>query len=147
MIKGISIVLQKFCKDPSYVSFHKFMDHRNQIKFNFIIVLVFEWFLLLPTGLQNFDFSSLIFNCFYLVLESFYHSRICKFCFLIIWLWLKGNISSPVRDSYLSVLPDDNADGFAASLLVLYCKAMSRISSKFFWDRKIRLCNGNKANV
>ena len=35
-------------------------------------------------------------------------------------LWSDGNISSPVRSSRLSSLPDDNADNFAASLLILY---------------------------
>ena len=32
----------------------------------------------------------------------------------IICLWLEFNVSSPVRYSYLSILPDDNADIFAA---------------------------------
>ena len=31
-------------------------------------------------------------------------------------VWLKGNISSPVTYSYLSIFPDDNADIFAAHL-------------------------------
>ena len=35
-------------------------------------------------------------------------------------LWLEDNISSPVRSSYLSIWPEDNADIFAASLLILY---------------------------
>ena len=34
---------------------------------------------------------------------------------------IRCNISSPVRYSYLSILPDDNADIFAASLLLSYC--------------------------
>ena len=37
----------------------------------------------------------------------------------IILLWSDGNISSLVRSSYLSILPDNNADIFAASLLTL----------------------------
>ena len=36
----------------------------------------------------------------------------------IILLWSNGNIYSPVRYSYLSILPDDNADIFSASLLI-----------------------------
>ena len=36
-----------------------------------------------------------------------------------VWLWLEGYISSPVRYSYLSFSPDDNANIFAASLLIL----------------------------
>ena len=31
------------------------------------------------------------------------------------------HIFSPERSSYLSILPDENADIFAASLLILYC--------------------------
>ena len=38
----------------------------------------------------------------------------------IICLWLTGKISSPVRYSYLSIFPDDNADMFAACLLISY---------------------------
>ena len=33
-------------------------------------------------------------------------------------LWSEGNSSSPVRYSYLLILPDDNVDIFAASLLI-----------------------------
>ena len=39
----------------------------------------------------------------------------------IIWIWTKGNISSPVRYSFFSILFDDSADIFAASLLTLHC--------------------------
>ena len=41
-------------------------------------------------------------------------------CFIIL-LWSNGNIPSSVTNSYLSILPDDNANIFAASLLILYC--------------------------
>ena len=41
-------------------------------------------------------------------------------CFIIL-LWLEGNVSSPIRYSYLSILSCDNADIFAASQLILYC--------------------------
>ena len=40
--------------------------------------------------------------------------------FSIILFWLEGNIASPVRYSYLSILLDDRADIFAASLFVSY---------------------------
>ena len=39
----------------------------------------------------------------------------------IICLWLEGNISSPVRYSYLSIFTDDNAGVFATYLLISYC--------------------------
>ena len=35
----------------------------------------------------------------------------------LILIWSKGNIFSPVRYSDLSMLPDDNVDMFAATLL------------------------------
>ena len=37
-----------------------------------------------------------------------------------ILLWSESNISSLVRNSYLSILVDDYANTFAASLLILY---------------------------
>ena len=43
------------------------------------------------------------------------------------WSW--GSISSPARYSYLSIFSDDNADIFAASLLISYCSFLSLILS------------------
>ena len=45
----------------------------------------------------------------------------------IILLWSDKNISSPVRYSYLSILFDDNAHIFTASLLLSYCNVSSSI--------------------
>ena len=45
----------------------------------------------------------------------------------IILLWSDGNISSPVRNSYLLILPDDNADICSDSFLKLYCGFSSLI--------------------
>ena len=51
----------------------------------------------------------------------------------------------PVRNAYLSILPDNNADFFAASLLMSYCSFPSLIlslktfyifSKRFFLKRK-----------
>ena len=39
--------------------------------------------------------------------------------FSITLLWSEGSISSPVRYSYSSILPDDSGDIFAVSLLIL----------------------------
>ena len=41
----------------------------------------------------------------------------------IICLWLEGNnnIFSPIRNSYLLIFPDDNADIFPSSLLISCC--------------------------
>ena len=44
-------------------------------------------------------------------------------------LRLEGSIFSPVRYSYLSIFPDNNADIFAASLLISYCNFLSLILS------------------
>ena len=52
-------------------------------------------------------------------------------CFIIL-LWPVGNNSSPVRYSYLSISPDDNADIFAASLIISYCIFSSVILSSIF---------------
>ena len=41
----------------------------------------------------------------------------------------RGSISSPVKCSYLPILPNDNADIFAASLLMLCCSFSSLILS------------------
>ena len=46
-----------------------------------------------------------------------YSNLVCS----IICLWVKDNISSPGRYSYLSMFPDYNADIFPASLLILHC--------------------------
>ena len=66
----------------------------------------------------------------------------------IILLWSDGNIYLPVRYSYLSILPDENAEICAASLLILYCSFSSLIlssvvminfyilSTRFFLKRK-----------
>ena len=58
-----------------------------------------------------------------------------SFACSIILLWSDGNISSPVRYSYLSILPDDNADIFAASLLILYY-SFYILSKRFFLKRE-----------
>ena len=46
-----------------------------------------------------------------------YSNLVCS----IVCFWLEGIISLPVRYSYGSILPDDNADIFTASLLISCC--------------------------
>ena len=60
----------------------------------------------------------------------------------IILLWSDGNIYSPVRYSYLLNLPDDNADIFAASLLISYCSFSSLILSSMVMIRFYILSKG-----
>ena len=52
-------------------------------------------------------------------------------CF-IIYFWLQGNISSPVRYSYLLILPDDKVKIFAASMLISYYRFSSLIWSSIY---------------
>ena len=70
--------------------------------------------------------SSFVFICFS---NSLSRAEYVNFACSIILLWSDGNITSPVRYSYLSILPYDNADIFAASLLILYCSFSSFILS------------------
>ena len=60
--------------------------------------------------------------------KAFPNGKYVNLACSIICLWLEGNISSPVRYSYLSILPQDNTDIFAASLLISYCSFLSLIS-------------------
>ena len=60
--------------------------------------------------------------------KAFTNGKYVNLACSIICLWLEGNISSPVRYSYLSILPQDNTDIFAASLLISYCNFLSLIS-------------------
>ena len=50
-----------------------------------------------------------------------------NFACSIICFWLDGNISSPIRYSYLSILHDDKIDILAASLLTSNCSYSSLI--------------------
>ena len=73
-----------------------------------------------------FPCSSIVFICFS---KAFPNGEYVNFACSIVCFWLEGNISSPVRYSYLSIFPDDNADIFAASLLISYCSFSSLILS------------------
>ena len=73
-----------------------------------------------------FTCSAITFICFSnALLRGKYTNLACS----IIYLWLQSNISSPVRYSFLSIFPDDNADIFVASLLISYCNFSSLILS------------------
>ena len=72
---------------------------------------------------------SLSFNCFFFVSKSFPKGEYANLACYFICLRLEGNISLPVRYSYLSIFSDDNADIFAASLLLSYCSFLSLILS------------------
>ena len=70
-------------------------------------------------------FYSLIFSYFYCFLNALPSVEYFDLACSMILLWSDGNISSPVRYSYLSILTEDNADVFAASLLMLYSNFLS----------------------
>ena len=70
--------------------------------------------------------SSIVFICFS---NAMPRGENVKFARSIILLWSDGNISLPVRYFYLSILHDDKANIFAASLLTPYCSFSSLILS------------------
>ena len=69
--------------------------------------------------------SSIIFICSSNALPRVKHENLA--CSITLF-WAGGNISLPIRYSYLSILPDDEADIFAASLLISYCSFSYLIS-------------------
>ena len=72
---------------------------------------------------------SIAFACF---LKKIPRRQYVKLSSPIIWLWLKGNISSAIRYSCLLILHDDNADIFVDSVLILCCSFSSLILSSIF---------------
>ena len=60
-----------------------------------------------------FSCSSIASVCFS---KAFPNGQYANLACSVTLLWWGGSISSPVRFSYLSIFPDDNADIFAASL-------------------------------
>ena len=71
-----------------------------------------------------FPSSAIVFIFFLNALPS---AKYVNFVCSIILLCSDGNIPSPIRYAYLSILPDYNPDIFAASLLILYCSFSSLI--------------------
>ena len=61
--------------------------------------------------------------------KDFSKGEYVNLSFSIIYLRLKGNITSPVRYLYLSNLPDDKPGIFYAFLLISYCSFSSLILS------------------
>ena len=64
--------------------------------------------------LQHIPWSSTVFICFS---KAFSKEENINLACCMIWIWSEYNISSPVRYSFLSILSDDNAYIFGASLL------------------------------
>ena len=62
-------------------------------------------------------YSSIGFNCFS---KDFPNGEYVNLACSVTLLWSEGSIPSSVRHSYLSIFPDNNADLFPASLLILF---------------------------
>ena len=73
-----------------------------------------------------FPWSSIVFICF---LKAFPLKEKVNLACSILCFWSDGNISSPVRYSHLWILPDDQADILAATLLISYCSFLPLIWS------------------
>ena len=88
-----------------------------------IIAIFFNSSVLLK-GFKDFKVST----CFSVCLsKAFTKGEYINVAYSIIWLPLEGNISSPLKYSYLSIFPDYDADIFAASLLIFYYSFSSSI--------------------
>ena len=61
-----------------------------------------------------------MFDWFCLFFRNFAAGEYVNIACSVILLLSEGNISSPVRYSYLSILSNGNAESFATSLLMLY---------------------------
>ena len=78
------------------------------------------------SGFEAYSWTTNVFISFSNALpRGEYINLVCS----IILLWSDGNVSSTVRNSYLSILPHDYADIIAASLLRLYYTFSSVILS------------------
>ena len=132
-------------------SFIKFSENILSVCFNSSFILKRSRYFKAPT-------------CF----SGFFSKAFCKgeyaslFC-SITCLWLEDNVSSLVIHSYLSIFPDDNADIFAASVLISHYSFWSLIlssiviitfyiiSKRFFLKRKglsdVRVASITKKNL
>ena len=79
--------------------------HQTLWKYTFNLFLIYK-------GTKDFISLTSFFIC---SLKAFPKGEYENLPFSIICLWLEDSISSPVRYSYLSIFPNDNADIFAAS--------------------------------
>ena len=78
-------------------------------------------------------FSPLIFKCLCLFFETFPRGEYVSLTCSTNWLWLRGNISLPVRYSHLLILSDGASDIFSVSLLILCFSFSSLILSSSMW--------------
>ena len=109
--------------------------------FGILSLSILKIFLISSLDSTNFfPHSSIAFICFLpwssIVLLRFSKAlsrgEYVNFACSITLLWSEGSISSPVRYSYLSILPDDKTDNFAAFMLISYCNYSSLILPLIF---------------
>ena len=74
-------------------------------------------------------FYSCIFNCFYMFFKCFTERAICRLILLYYSTLIRWEYFFACKYSYLPILPDDNADIFAVSLLIPRCTFLSLILS------------------
>ena len=67
---------------------------------------------------------SIVSVCFF---KAFLREEYVNLAYFTSLLWSDSNASLPLRYSYLSIFPDQNADTFAAFLLMAYCSFSSLI--------------------
>ena len=122
--------------------------------FENILSICFNSSFLFLERFKDFKASTFFYVCLF---KSFPNGEYANLACSIIWLRLEGN-SSPVRYSYLLIFPDDNADIFAASLLIFYWRFLSLtvssvvmisfyiLSKRFFLKHK-RLSDAKVASI
>ena len=74
---------------------------------------------------MTFNRFYLLFALFLIIFKAFPKGGYVNIASSVTLLWSEGSTSSPVRYSYLSIFPDDNANVFAASLVISYCYHIS----------------------
>ena len=98
----------------------QFLDSSFNWTFRITYLIVEYWtlgFEIFRASTCFFPWSLIVFVCFSKALRK---GELVKLVFSITLIWSRGSICSPIRFSYLSILPDNNADFLAASLLILY---------------------------
>ena len=119
------------------------------------LFLFFSDFKAFKTSTCSIPWSSIVFVCFSNALPR--GEQVNLSCSIIL-TWSDGSISLPLRNSYLSILLDDNTDFFTAYLLIWYCSFSSLIlslipviifyilSKRFFLKRE-ELCDARLVSV
>ena len=128
----ICFIFKSFCLIFSYHFLISFISLLISIFIIFLekiiqLILVLD-FLLLSKLIKLLLFYSFILNCF-CISNALPREEYVNLACSVILVWSDVNIPWPVRYSYLQVLPDNNADILAASLIASYFSVSSLILS------------------